>query len=73
MTPQTQYALKIIAGAVLIISLLLGFFERRYRPNYLKWENSPNFPHWLGWLGWGLATLAALTYIAVDIVDIFGK
>lgn len=66
MTPETQLILKVVAGTVLVIALIIGFFERLFRPSYLMLESSRSFPSWIGWLGWGMATLAALTYILVD-------
>ena len=68
MTPETQLLLKVIAGTVLVIALIIGFLERLLRPSYLMLENSRSFPSWIGWLGWGMATFAALTYFLVDFV-----
>jgi hypothetical protein len=68
MTPETQLLLKVIAGTVLVIALIIGFLERIFRPSYYMLESSRSFPSWIGWLGWGMATLAALTYILVDFV-----
>ena len=68
MTPETQLLLKVFAGTVLVIALIIGFLERMFRPSYLLLESSRSFPSWIGWLGWGMATIAALTYILVDFV-----
>lgn len=65
-TPETQLILKIVAGTVLVIALIIGFFERLFRPSYLMLESSRSFPSWVGWLGWGMATLATLTCMLVD-------
>jgi uncharacterized protein involved in cysteine biosynthesis len=67
-TPETQLLLKVIAGTVLVIALIIGLLERMFRPSYLMLESSRSFPSWIGWLGWGMATFAALTYILVDFV-----
>jgi hypothetical protein len=69
MSPSTAHTIKIISGTLVIVALVISFFERWYAPNVLVLENSPNFPSWLGWLGWGLAAVAALTYFLVDIVE----
>jgi protein-S-isoprenylcysteine O-methyltransferase Ste14 len=68
MTPETQIAIKVVAGTVLIFSLIIGFLERWFRPSYLMLEDSRSFPSWIGWLGWILATLAALAYVLVDFL-----
>lgn len=68
MTPETQLVIKVFAGTVLVISLIIGFFERWFRPSYWMLEESHSFPSWIGWLGWVLATLATLTYVLVDFV-----
>ena len=68
MTPETQLIVKVVAFTVLVIALIIGFFERWFRPSYLMLEQSHSFPTWIGWLGWGLATLATLTYALVDFV-----
>ena len=68
MSPETQLVLKVVAGTVLVVALIIGFLERLFRPSYLMLENSRSFPSWIGWLGWGMATLATLTYILVDFV-----
>ncbi len=59
-------ALKIVAAFTTVLGLLLGFLERRYRPNVRVTSDSPRFPSWLAWLGWSLATAGALGYIALD-------
>jgi protein-S-isoprenylcysteine O-methyltransferase Ste14 len=68
MTPETQLIVKVISGTVLVIAVIIGCFERWFRPSYIMEEASHSFPEWIGWLGWGLATLATLTYIFVDFV-----
>jgi hypothetical protein len=68
MTPETQLIVKVVAGTVLVIALIIGFLERWFRPSYLVLEQSQSFPSWIGWLGWGLATVATLTYVLVDFV-----
>jgi hypothetical protein len=68
MTSETQLVVKVISGTVLVIALIIGFFERWFRPSYLMLEESRSFPSWIAWLGWGLATLATLTYILVDFI-----
>jgi hypothetical protein len=65
--PETQLLLKVIAGTVLIIALIIGFLERMFRPSYLMLESSRSFPSWIGWLGWGMTTFAALTYISCGL------
>ena len=68
MTPEMQLVVKVVSGTVLIIALIIGFFERWFRPSYLMLEESHSFPSWIAWLGWGLATLATLAYIIVDFI-----
>ncbi len=68
MTPETQLVVKVAAGTVLVMALIIGFFERWFRPSYLMLETSRSFSSWIGWLVWGSATLATLTYVLVDFV-----
>jgi len=68
MTPETQLLLKVIAGTILIIALIIGFLDRLLRPSYIMLESSRSFPSWNGWLGWGMATFATLAYIFLDFV-----
>ena len=69
MTSDTQLIIKVIAGTVLFISLVIGFFERWYRPSHLLLEQSRSLPSWAGWLGCGFGAVAALTYVVVDFIE----
>lgn len=68
MTPEMQLVIKVVAGTGLVISLIIGFCERWFRPSYLMLEESHSFPSWIGWLGWILAAMATLAYVLVDFV-----
>jgi len=67
MSPSTLFAIKVSCGTLVVIALVINFFERRYAPHTLLLESSPRFPSWLGWLGWSLASLAALAYFYIDV------
>ena len=54
---------KIIAICVIVLGLVLQFFERLKAPTALIAEQSPNCPAWLGWLSWILAAIGALMLI----------
>ena len=71
MTKSLQFhrIVKVVAGTVLVIALVISFFQRLYAPNVLVLENSPNFPNWLSWLAWFLGAIAAITYFLVDVIE----
>ena len=68
LTPETQALVKAVAGAALVIALLIGSFERWFRPSYLMLGESRRFPSWIGWFGWALAALATVAYVLVDLL-----
>jgi hypothetical protein len=63
-----QNGLKIVAGTLVIIGIVLSFFERRYAPQTMVGEGSPNYPDWLSSIGWWLPSTAAIVYILIDIL-----
>ena len=65
-----QNSLKIVAGTLVIIGIILSFFERRYAPQTIVGKGSPNYPDWLGSIGWRLPSTAAIVYILIDILTI---
>ena len=69
MTPDVQLIVKVIAGTTLVIALVIGFFERWYKPDYYFTAQSKEIPGWVGWLGWGLAAAATIAYVVVDFVQ----
>ncbi len=69
MTPFAQHTLKLVAGTLVVVALVINFFERWYAPQTLLLESSPNFPAWIGWAGWTLAAVAALTYFSIDFLE----
>jgi hypothetical protein len=68
-TPCAQHTLKLVAGTLVVVALVINFFERWYAPQTLVLESSSNFPAWIGWAGWGLAVVAALTYFSIDFLE----
>ncbi len=48
---------------VVVLGLVLGFFECLKVPSFLVIEQSPNYPAWLGWFGWILAAAGTLMLI----------
>ena len=62
-------SIKLIAGTLIIVSLVIGFLEKWYAPHMIVLESSPDFPNWLGWAGWIIAASAALTYIGLDVFE----
>jgi hypothetical protein len=69
MSSSSQHTVKVIAGTLLVISLVIGFLERWYAPHVLLLESSPGFPRWIGWLGLFLAVLGTVAYVGVDFVE----
>jgi hypothetical protein len=70
MSPEAQTTIKVVAGTVLVVSLVLGFFERWYKPDTYVTSQSKEIPAWIGWLGWGLAACATAAYVFVDFVQL---
>jgi hypothetical protein len=62
-------AFKIVAATTTLIGLLLGFFERWFKPKALVTEDSPMYPAWLAWIGWIMAALGAVAYIVIDLIS----
>jgi protein-S-isoprenylcysteine O-methyltransferase Ste14 len=69
MTPGTAHTAKVIFGTLVVVGLVINFFERWFAPHMLLVESSPNFPAWLGWTGWVVAALAAVGYFVIDITN----
>jgi hypothetical protein len=69
MAPCAEHTLKLVAGTLVVVALVINFFDRWYAPQTLVLESSPNFPTWIGWAGWGLAAVAALTYFSIDFLE----
>jgi hypothetical protein len=42
---------RAVSGTLVIIGLVFAYLERRYAPNTIVLENSPDLPGWVGWLG----------------------
>ena len=67
MSSSELLTIKIVCGTLVVVALVINFFERKFAPHVLLLQSSPRFPSWLGWLGWGLAAIAALTYFYLDV------
>jgi len=61
--------LKIIAGVLVVVGIVLNFVSLRYAPRALLLEDSPQPPRWLRWAAWGTTSLAAVSYIALDFIE----
>jgi len=64
--------IKAVAGTLLAVGIVISFLERKYAPNAVVTEDSPNFPSWIGWIGWigwGIAAGATLVYVGIDVFD----
>ena len=61
--------LKIVTATVVIVGIVVSFFDRWYAPNALLLESSPNRPWWLGWLMWVLASVPAILYLLLDYLE----
>ncbi|QLQ29310.1 hypothetical protein H4W19_03465 [Pseudoxanthomonas mexicana] len=68
MDSNATYTLKVIAGGVLVMSLVFSFLEKWFEPTYMVSEK-PKFPDWMGWVTWCFAAVAAITYIAIDVLS----
>lgn len=68
MNVSTVLIVKAVCGTLVVVGLLINFFERKYAPHTLLLESSPNFPSWLGWAGWVVALSAAVGYFIVDVI-----
>ena len=42
-------SLKIIAGTLVVVGIVVGFIELRYAPHALLLQSSPDRPWWLPW------------------------
>lgn len=69
MSPELVHTIKIVFGTLVIIGLVINFFERWFSPHTLLLESSPSFPSWLGWLGWSVAATATIGYFALDVLS----
>lgn len=67
MTSETKHTAKVIFGTLVVVGLVINFFERWFAPQTLLLESSPNFPAWLGWTAWVVAALAAVGYFVIEI------
>src|SRR3546814_10810012 len=47
MTHDVQLIVKVIAGTTLVIALVIGFFERWYKPDYYFTAQSKELPGWV--------------------------
>jgi hypothetical protein len=64
--------IKIVSAIVVIIGMVVAFFEYVYEPHGLLLESSPKRPWWLpGWLGLVVTSVSALLYITVDVFAYF--
>jgi len=72
MTPGIRIAIKLVAGAVIVIGLIFGFIERFYAPTYLGTQ-APHAPGWVGWWGWIPLAVGSLAYFAADISECLAK
>jgi len=60
-------SLKIIAGTLVVVGIVVGFIELRYAPHTLLRESSPDRPWWLPkGIGWLLTSVTAIMYIVLD-------
>jgi hypothetical protein len=59
-------SLKIIAGTLVVVGIVVGFIERRYAHAFLS-KSSPARPWWLPkGTGWLLTSVMAILYIVLD-------
>lgn len=69
MIASDRSLVRVIAGCGLVVSLVIGFFERYYKPQALLLESSPDFPPIIGWIGWILALVSTLFILWMSIQD----
>jgi hypothetical protein len=59
-------SLKIVAGSLVVVGIVVGFIERRYAHAFLS-KGSPARPWWLpNGTGWLLTSVMAILYIVLD-------
>ena len=61
--------IKLIAAVLVVVGVVVGFFNLKYSPHTWSLESSPERPAWLPWFGWALTSLASMVYIAVDLIE----
>lgn len=60
-------SLKIVAGTLVVVGIVVGFIELRHAPHTLLLESSPHRPRWFSkWIGWFLTSIPAILYIVLD-------
>jgi hypothetical protein len=60
-------SLKIVAGSLVVVGIVVGFIERRYAPHAFLPKSSPARPWWLPkGTGWLLTSVMAILYIVLD-------
>jgi protein-S-isoprenylcysteine O-methyltransferase Ste14 len=70
MTPEMKLGAKVFARTLLVVAVVIGFFDRWFRPSYILLQEQPDPPpEWVGWLGWGLLAFAALMLLIIDFVE----
>ena len=68
MYPIPHRTLRKIADTLLIVGLVISFFEHWYE-SYPALLGDTQFPGGLDWTGWGLAAVAAVMYIAIGMME----
>lgn len=59
---------KTIAGTLVIVGILISFYNLKNAPHRLLLESSPKQPAWLPWLGWAVTSVSAILYIGLDLL-----
>lgn len=63
--------LRIIAGCLGLVGIIVGFYGLINEPHSLVLESSPKFPGWIKWIGLIAASGAIVAHFIVDLVDIW--
>lgn len=58
--------LKMIAATLVVVGIVISFYNLKYSPDTLLLESSSKRPAWLPWLGWFLTSASASLYIGLD-------
>jgi hypothetical protein len=54
-------ALKIMTAALVVVGVVVGIIDVKYRPDHILLQTSPERPWWLPpWLGFALTSAAAM-------------
>lgn len=63
---NTLQAVKLVAGTLVVVGVVLGLLNQLLAPSALILESSPNRPKWMPWAAWAVPSFSALIYLYID-------